>query len=289
MRTTVHLIATEDAEWQLPIFNRRNGNWLRTRLLKLGVSDEVRDRALGLMEAYLAEHGPTPRPELLAHLVESGIEVTPETRYHYPLLMQTEGIACCGPDRGARVCFALQRDWIGKPKPFDLESSLCELARRYLRAFGPASERDFARWSGLPIGEVRLGLAGIAGEIAEQRAGEEVLLSLKGAKPRLPKAGQVRLLGPFDTYVLGYESRDFAVAGGEGGRINTDRGGMIEPVIVRDGEVLGAWDLARKGGSIRATLLPYAPLDSEVVAAVDRELADIARFEGGEASLVKRG
>ena len=43
----------------------------------------------------------------------------------------------------------LREDWLGRPPRFDREAALAELARRYLRAFGPASERDFAKWSGL--------------------------------------------------------------------------------------------------------------------------------------------
>ena len=69
------------------------------------------------------------------------------------------GIACLGPDRGKTTCLVRREDWLGKPPPFDRDRALAELARRYVGAFGPATDRDFAYWSGLPLRDVRAGLS----------------------------------------------------------------------------------------------------------------------------------
>ena len=102
------------------------------------------------------------------------------------------------------------RDWLGELEARSREDSLAELARRYIRAYGPASERDLARWAGLPLRDCRLGLERIAPELRERRAGDAVLLETRDARRRL-RPPVVRLLGAFDNYNLGYESRDFAV------------------------------------------------------------------------------
>jgi hypothetical protein len=70
------------------------------------------------------------------------------------------------------------------------------------------------------------------------------------------------------------------VAPEHGKGINTRGGGMIEPVIVRDGEVLGLWKLARKGEGAEVSLQPFAELEQKVLDQIDREIADIGRFEG---------
>ena len=80
------------------------------------------------------------------------------TRGTVVLLAVTSGMACLGPDRGRQTCLVLRRDWLGDPPPFDREVALAELARCYLRAFGPATDRDLATWSGLGLREVRSGL-----------------------------------------------------------------------------------------------------------------------------------
>jgi hypothetical protein len=286
MRMTVHLIPSDDAGWMLPLFEPVMEKWQRRRLVQLGMAPGDDDRALAVIERALAAEGPLSRNEARDRVVSAGIDLKQETGQHIVGLATTSGMAIQGPDIGASPSLVLRRNWLGDPPPFDHDKSLAELARRYLRAFGPATDRDFARWAGLPLRDVRAGLGAIAEELTEERVGEEVLLSLTKSRPRLPRAGQVRLLGAFDTYVLAYASRDFAVAQHHGRRINTRGGGMIEPLIVRDGEVLGLWRIKRKARRIEAELDPFEPLEPEVEAAVEAELEDVSRFEGMPATLV---
>lgn len=286
MRMTVHLIPSDDAWWMLPLFEPVMERWQRRRLGQLGLAPGDDEKALRVIERALASDGPLTRNEVRARVREAGIELNQQTGLHIVGLATTSGLAIQGPDIGATPSLVLRTDWLGKQRRFDRNAALAELARRYLRGFGPASDRDFAKWSGLPLGELRAGLGAIGSELTETRAGEQTLLSLKAGKARLPRAGQLRLLGAFDTYVLGYASRDFAVSSTHGKGINTSGGGMIEPVIVRDGEVLGLWRMSRKGGAIEATLEPFEPLSAADREAIDAEIEDVARFEGLPATLV---
>jgi hypothetical protein len=154
-------------------------------------------------------------------------------------------------------------------QPFDLERSLGELARRYLRAFAPADERDFAKWSGLPLGEVRVGLAQVERKVAV---------------PRLPRAGVVRLIPDFDNYLLGHADRAFIAPAERWPRIGPG-GGIIWGVILLDGVALGTWKARRTGEEMTVTLSPFEPLGSEVRRQIDAEVADIGRFEGRDAAL----
>jgi uncharacterized protein YcaQ len=193
----------------------------------------------------------------------------------------SSGNACLGPDRKGGTCLVLRRDWLGEPPSFDRERALAELARRYLGGFGPATDRDFAYWSGLPLRDVRAGLEAISGELEEVRVGEETMLALRGKLPRLPPAGKVRMLGNFDTYLLGWKDRGFSVPDHHAAAVKEGGGGWIRPVIVRDGIVIGGWRSSRKGGRIEITLDPPASKHSaEVRKAIAGEVEDIARFEG---------
>jgi uncharacterized protein YcaQ len=280
MRKTVHLIPADDAGWMLPLFETVIEKWSRRRLEQLGLPGSQHEKALRAIGRALESEGPITRADAAGAVERAGVSLNQQTQLHVVLLATTSGLAIQGPDFGASPSLALRRDWLGEPPRFDRAAALAELARRYLRAFGPATDRDFARWAGLGLGDLRRGLAAISSELTEERVGDEVLLSLTSARPRLPAAGQLRLLGAFDTYVLGYASRDFAVAPGHGKGINTRGGGMIEPVIVRDGEVLGTWRMRRKGKRIEAELDPFDELESGDISAIEGELEDIARFEG---------
>jgi hypothetical protein len=280
MRMTIHLIPTDDAGWLLPLFEPGIEKWSRRRLEQLGVSPTAQGKALRAIERALGAEGPITRPEAAERVAAAGIELDTQTRMHIALLAVTSGVACLGPDRGKRTCLVRREDWIGKPPRFDRDAALAELARRYLRAFGPATERDFAYWSGLGLGEVRTALDGIAEQLTESRVGEETMLSVRGRQSRLPPTGQVRLLGAFDTYMLGYRSRDFAVQYEHVAAVKEGGGGWIRPVIVRDGAVIGGWRYTRKGGRVEVSLNSPESLPAAVRKAIDAEVADIGRFEG---------
>ena len=288
MRMTIHLIPTEDAGWMLPLFEPGIERWSRRRLAQLGVDAAAQGKALSVVERELEREGPLTRSELAGRVASAGVRLDSQARLHMMLTAVVSGIACLGPDRKGGTCLVLRADWLGKAPPFDRDAALAELARRYLRAFGPAGDRDLAYWSGLGLRDVRSGLDAISGEIERVRVGEEELLSLRGGRPRLPPPGQVRMLGNFDTYLLGWKSRDFAVRREQAAAIKGGGGGWIRPVIVRDGEVVGGWRSSRKGGRMEISLQlpPSAPAD--LLRAIDDEVADISRFTGKEVRVRSR-
>jgi hypothetical protein len=281
MRKTIHIIATEDAGWMLPLFEPPIEKWSRRRLDQLGIPPRTQEQALRTIAAAL-DDGPLTRPEAAELVTDAGIALNAQTRLHVVGLAVTSGLALLGPDRGAQSMLVRREDWIGKPPPFDRDRALADLARRYIRAFGPATDRDFAYWSGLALRDVRAGLDAISAELDEVRVGEERMLVLGGRLPRLPRRNQVRMLGGFDTYLLGYKDRGFTT-GDEHRATVSDGGGGIYPAIVRDGVVEAGWRVSRKGGGLEIAI--PASIPRHMRAAVDAEIADIARFEGAPVTL----
>jgi DNA glycosylase AlkZ-like len=279
MRMTIHLIPTDDAGWMLPLFEPGIDRWSRTRLVQLGLSAGDIGRALRLIAKAL-EDGPITRTEARERVAAAGIELNPQTGMHVALIAVTSGVACLGPNRGKTTCLVRREDWLGKPPPFDRDAALAELARRYLRAFGPATDRDFAYWSGLGLREVRAGLEAISREIEEVRAGDETMLVLRAGRTRMPPKGQLRMLANFDTYLLGWKDRRFSVPSDHVPSVKEGGGGWIRPVVVRDGVVIGGWRSARKGGRVEISLNLPEGLSSDVRKAIDAEIEDISRFEG---------
>jgi hypothetical protein len=286
MRMTIHLIPTDDAGWMLPLFEPRIEKWSRRRLEQLGMPARDVGKALRVARRTLVREGPVTRPELRERIAAAGVELNTQTGLHVIGLAVTSGLACLGTDRGRTTCLVLREDWLGKLPRFDRDAALAELARRYLNAFGPATDDDFAYWSGLPLGEVRRGLQGISAELVESRIGDQTVLSLRRRRPRLPSKGQLRMLGNFDTYMLGYRSRDFAVPAEHSTALKEGGGGWIRPVIVQDGLVIGGWRSTRKGGGIEISLNLSQAFSAAQRKAVEAEVADIARFEGRTATLV---
>jgi hypothetical protein len=284
MRMTAHLIPTDDAGWLAPLFAGRISAWSRRRLEKLGIAEAARDRALKAIRRKLDADGPLTRGDAMEIATRAGFEVTVQTRSHLATLLVVEGIACIGPTAGRESVFVATRDWIGEPERRDREDSLAELARRYIHAFAPATERDFSFWSGLPLRDCRLGLERIAGELDEITGAGETALVPRGWRARAPRSPVVRLLPAFDTYLMGYASRAHAVDEAGAKRI-LPGGGILRPTICVDGRFVGVWSNRRSGKRLAVSLEPFPGFDDGWLEAIAAEAKDIGRFEGVEAML----
>jgi len=286
MRMTIHMLPTEDAGWWLPLFEPLIEKWSRRRLSQLGMPAGKQDKALRVAARALADEGPLTRSEVRERIEAAGVKLNSQTGMHIALTAVVAGIACLGPDRGKTTCLVRREDWLGKQAQFDRDRALAELASVYLRAFGPATDRDFAYWSGLPLRDVRAGLEAISAEIEEVRVGEETMLVLRDSRPRLPATGQVRMLGNFDTYLLGWKDRRFSVDEEHALHVKEGGGGWIRPVVVEDGIVIGGWRSRRKDGRLEIELnLPKRDL-ARLRPKIEREIADLERFEGMDARIV---
>ncbi len=281
MRKTVHLIPADDAGWIVPLFAPIIVGWSRRRLAQLGLDANGQERAMAVLRNAVAAEGALTRPELAERLERAGFATAAEFKTHLWLLATLDGELCLGPDRGGQTCLVATRDWLGPLAGVSRERSLAELARRFLRAYGPASERDLARWSGLPLRDARAGVERIASELGRVRVEGADLLVL-GRAPRARPSPLVRLLGAFDNYNMGYVSRDFAIEAAHVKQV-LPGGGIVRPAIIVDGRIAGTWSSRRTGTRLTVTLEPFGELEPEWEGAIADEIADIGRFEGLEA------
>lgn len=97
-------------------------------------------------------------------------------------------------------------------------------------------------------------------------------LALSDAEARF-----LRLLPAFDTYLLGYRSRDLAVAPQDAKRVNAG-GGMIRPVLLVDGQVVGTWASRRQRGGLTVSIEPFQSLAPEALPGLKAEVEDLGRF-----------
>jgi len=285
MRMTIHMIPTEDAGWWLPLFEPGIAKWSARRLEQLGLPPASQKRAQRVIAKALADEGPLTRTEARERVARAGIELDTQTGMHIALSAVVSGIACLGPDRGKTTCLVRREDWLGKPPRFDRGKALAELARRYVGGFAPVTDRDFAYWAGLPLRDVRAGLESISRELEQVTVGEETMLAPRGGLPRLPATGQVRMLGNFDTYLLGWKDRDFAVSNEHSVHVKEGGGGWIRPVVIQDGVVVGGWRSRRQGDRLEVSLNLDDEKRTELATAIEAEIADLGRFEGTETTI----
>src|SRR5882757_6623890 len=293
MRSTLHAVAGTDLRWLTALLGPRTADMYRGRRAKLGLDGELCGRALTALERVLAGEGVVldPRGQAPAHLL---------------VYAATRGLVCRGPEAaGDAATYVLAEEWLaGVPDPgLTGDEATAELAVRHVVAYGPATAEDFARWSGLPLGRARRGIAAAGDRIAEVPGPDGPLRIAAGTEPPSARtgagawaptsagagartsAGAVRLTGHFDPYLLGYRDRDLLLDPAFAARIATG-GGFLMPSVLLDGAVVATWWHTRRSDrslTIRVESLTGPPT-AELTAGVGAEVADIARFLGTSAT-----
>ncbi len=268
-RGTLHLVRSEDYPWlhALTAPTQITGN-LR-RLAQEGVSPDDADRGVAVMRRALADEGPLTRDQLRDRIAAAGVPTERQALVHVLMRASLLGLAVRGPMVASQHAYVLVRDWLGEPKPVDRDVALADLARRYLAGHGPASDRDLARWAGLPLRDARAGLKAIASELREH---EDGLVDLT-RRPPAAEPPPPRLLGSYDPVLLGWTSRE-DVLGPHKQLVTVN--GLFRPFALVRGRAAASWSMPR--GEV--VIEPFGRLGKEDAAALERDAEDVRRFLG---------
>jgi hypothetical protein len=276
-RGTLHMVTTEDYWWLHALTTPPMLAGNARRLAQEGVPAGDAEAALGVIAAALGEHGPLTRGQLAERISAAGIRTQGQALVHLLAKATIAGMIVRGPMIAGEHAFVLVSDWLGgtpgryRPGRLDRGSALAELARRYLAGHGPASDRDLAKWAGLPLGDARRGLAAIGAELTQRD--DDLVELAAGAACAGADLPPPRLLGSYDPLLHGYVERE-PVLGPHREVITVN--GLFRPFALVDGRAAGLWRLA--GGQV--DLEPFAPLAGHVTAALRADGEDVTRFLG---------
>jgi len=272
MRGTIHLVDTADVRWLVALFGPAVARQFATRLRQIGLTPSYLARCERALPQILAD-GPRTRAEVVAGLAERGIPMNfadPQARMYVLLHASCLGLVCRAADRGRTATFAMLDDWVpSAPVGPRGDDALAELARRYFRAYSPATAADFATWSGLAAGQA---IELIRDELTPIDVYGRAGFRLGEVEP----ARGLRLLPAFDNYLIGYKHRGFI---DDARRPEVYVGGLIRPTVLLDGRVVGRWQLINK---THADVTLFEDLSAANRRELDREIADVSKFlEGG--------
>jgi hypothetical protein len=272
-RGTLHLIRSEDYWWLHPLMARPQLQVVIRRVLtRAGMTPAGAEKGVAAIQAALTADGPLTRAQLRAIIASAGLPAEDNLPVHLIALASMQGVAVRGPVINGQHAYVLVRDWLGTPPPeLGHDAALAELARRYLAGHGPASDRDLAKWAGLPLGQVRRGLSAIAAELRDRSDGLAELASAHQREASLPAP---RLLGAFDPVLLGWASRQ-AILGDHQGIVTVN--GLFRPFALVGGRAAGIWGYA--GGQV--ALRRFADLPDTAEASLAAEARDVQRFLAG--------
>ena len=144
------------------------------------------------------------------------------------------------------------------------EAALVEVARRHLRAFGPAAAEDVAGWSGQRTAAVREALEGLGDSLArlEDEHGRMLFDLPDASRPGPDTPAPPRLLGAFDSTLLAYAAgrRERIIPEPLRELVYQKANLQIRPTFLIDGLVAGTWSLEVRRREATVTLAPAGKL-----------------------------
>ena len=226
MRGTLHLVPAADVRWLLALLGPRMETASARRMRELDLDRAMVDRCAAHADRALAGVR-SSREDLLAGFEAIGVSTAGQRGYHLLCQLALQGVIC-----QVGAAFVRFDDVVPEHPTLDRDEALVRLARRYFAGHGPATEADLAWWAGLPLKDVRAGIAGA--DLV--RDGD--LLDIAPDDP--PPAG-VHLLPAFDEWLLGYRDRSATLDPAWADRVCPGGNGIFRPIVVVDGRTVGTW------------------------------------------------
>jgi hypothetical protein len=285
MRGTLHLIPAED----LPVFTAAmQTRWMRVRnsWLKFVQLSEPEFRTLVAAIGEALDGQVLTREELISKVAKGRpAHVREVMKSGWGMILKPvarAGLLCFGPSRGQSVTFVRPQLWLRSWREVDPDQALIEDARRYLRAYGPATKEDFARWWGNWPGVGKAAWAGLGDELASvdmEGRSANMLAADADRIQRQPVTASVQLLPAFDPYVMGHSSRDHIVEAINHSKVSRTAG-WISAVVLVDGRVAGTWSHVAKKGTLEVSVELFQRLAAKTKIEVRRRAEAIAETLG---------
>ena len=158
LRPTWHFVGPADARWLMELSGSRVRQLQLSMLRSLGLDGAEGTRGVAVVARAL-EGGHRTRAELGEALVMEGLPPTGLGMVYVLMLAELERVAISGVTVGKQRTYAAFDERVPPSPPRPRQEALAELAARYLGSRGPASDRDFASWSGFTLTDCRRAIA----------------------------------------------------------------------------------------------------------------------------------
>lgn len=284
MRATLHMLAARDLPLYAAALNFRDfRNW-PAHFAYYGLSPAQHEALLSAVP-QVAGREPMTREQLAGELEkQTGIahlrDIILSSSWGTSLKQSAiRGELCFGPKQGSNVTFVNPRAWMDEWPEIEPEQAVRELIRRYLRAYGPATPEDFARWcwDGGGKTEARQLFQSMKDELEEVDVEGWRAFALRATlepMQRLEPAETIHLLPLFDAYTLGTPRDRGQLFESIYKRLIFRPQGWVSAVILVNGSIQGVWQSTtrRSQTDIKVQLFcsPTAAIQKGIEAEVER-------------------
>ncbi len=254
MRGTLHVVPAHDVRWMLELLTPRVLARNRARLKRdFSIDGDVLAKSRRVLERVFRNDHVLTRDSVYAELERAGIAANKQRGLHILWWLAQEGFVCLGPREGKQHTVVLLDDWIPRSRETHPEEARAMLAERFFRSHGPATRRDFAWWSGLPLRDATTAVESVCARLDAVECDGERYWHCPRTGNRTRTGTRVHLLPPFDEYTVAYKERASIIHPSYAKR-GVVGFGIMSPCVLIDGKVFGTW-----GRKISTTSVTVGP------------------------------
>jgi Winged helix DNA-binding domain len=293
MRGTLHLFSVTD----LPLYVAAR-DWQHTAtwskyFAEFGLSKSQQKAFLSAIP-HVLEEGPLTRVQLADAVakhtrVARARDFILSSSWGTPLKPSAyRGELCFGPGQGQSATFMNPKGWLRTWQPIEPKLALQEMARRYLRAYGPATVDDFRFWWGCSKTLAKTLFQSMEAELEEVEVEGWRALALRTTIPLIQDTEpeeHIHLLPLFDAYTIGVPRECEPLLAPAYKRRVFNLQGWTFAVILVNGSIQGVWHYTVRRGHTVVKVSLFSPATARVRRGIDAEAARLSHLFGKQVVL----
>jgi hypothetical protein len=279
MRPTWHFVAPEDVRWLQALTSSRVETANGPRHRELGLDAATLRKATASIARSLEGGRELTRGELRQVLARSRIAAEGQRMAYILMHAELDSVVCSGARRGKQLTYALLDERAPGARSRSRQDALVVLAGRYFVSRGPATAHDFAKWSGLTVGDARAGVEAVASKLRRDVIDGATYWSGHERPP--PHRGRpvAHLLSIYDEYLSSYRDRTAICDPADAKRL-VGKGNALAYVVILDGKISGTWRRSIGKGAVRVHVAPFRRLSEPEREAIAKAASRFAQFLG---------
>ena len=279
MRRTLHFVAATDVRWMLRLLAPRVVAALARRVQQhFDLGEAAFARSRDVLTRALEGGKQLTRNSMYEALEAARIHTAGGRGLHILSRLAQDGLLCFGAREGRQQTFVLLDEWSPPAgKTLERDEALAELASRYFASHGPATLQDFAWWSGLTAADARAGLEMVQSRFVKETIDGRAYWLSSSAPAAKEKTPRVHLLPAYDEYTVAYKDRSAVLDAAHTKEVNNGYG-ILSPVIVMDGQVVGSWKRTFKRDAVVVTPSPFKKFSAAQTRAFDEAASRYRKF-----------
>lgn len=285
MRGTWHFVLPEDLRWVLALVGSRQVSGMTARHSVLQLDDpRYVARSLDVLAGLLQDGNHLTRAEIGEEFARrDGLPEKGQRLGHLLFIAEAAGLIVSGPMKGVNHAYGLVDELVPPSSEVDREEAVARFVGRFFAGHGPATDRDFARWSSLGLTETRAAIAALGDRLARVEIdGVAHWFDPAHVARRSPAAPTAYLLPTYDEAWLTYPRLNFTPR--SDAPPMDEQAGFWASVIVGE-EQVGLWRRTTRGREVHVEARVAPSLDERGRGAVREAAERLAGFLGRDLEL----